>query len=1023
MLSLGADVVAVHVTAQNAGLVLSRTTDSVVFTSFEASPTSDRVTGTIGKLLISYPGPAITVPWSTVTEPAFLDHLSEFIEKMKREIIMAAAGQALKNGEFLYEERESAHPRFVVHLLTGILRAVGREAKVERFVKRIADEVLWDDAKVPWRRCPLWLVVRVVLRMMLGHQTYKIFMVLFMARVLRLAVLRRVDGDTLFVMHAKLARRVYKLRDEMPAFVLDEAREVGKMAYARIEEGWVAAQNRVKRPIWDTQGLNFVKDANIQMLGSRQYVMSVTIKKREDSKGERFVPNEKKRIETTATINMPDLSKLKDAGAGTDIILADFEAWVMNSLDSWQTVYRVDACNYLGDRLEDYLTAAKKEYRGNPLKNSVMILTTMQLWMALDIVTVAECPLLSEYSPQFNESFLSVLLLPQAQQRTCLARVVAYIKTRRSAAVCVGSVFSRDVTANSFSVRSVNSSPTLRRLRQKIVKAADLTRTAKESEIRMKQGEYDRIQTDIGARQCDIFTHQYEGWSKHDWDCVKCSLVKEASDMRIEVHEWPLPDDPNARAAVVFELRCPPFFAVWREATFRILADLCTAAKMTPNDQIPYDSVATYHGLETYFNASFLTRPRKLQYMSTTKSFLSTHYREARMPTTFDDICRTNPLQFTLYDSSTEIWTANRPAPIDVRHLCTFRIPDGPYKPLQYALTATSHTANQVLARQYECPAELQLHEYIAFGLLRSGHRLQWLNMLRELRSRTLTFSAEAVGMLFMQAACQVGDDGGRECHVEPGDPEFGDNMLRELELMLAAVEGNWQEVVAVQTMIVLAGQILVASSNPSIRAAAVQFLGKARTVALMWTRETATMLHECGAGEVKEFQSRVIKMATTCRMTFDFEKRFLKMVLCTDQDVAMLVECANVIHKNMPGVLSNIPATLKALLDRDYRMALAVEGHLRDLVTRGGGGIDLKPIWSPYEHGELWMAMKGRNERWVFTYRKARMGSKSQTIHYNLISGEMLVDGQPVGRMPVAYTSHPTYQNLFGGVRKSSLV
>lgn len=1015
------DIVAVHVSAQNAGLVLTRTGESVLFTSFEASPTSEHVMGTIGKLLISYPGPAITVPWSTVTELRFLTRLSELVEKLKREVIGSAAGRGTKAGESLPEERESVHPRYVVHLLTGILRGVGREAVVERFVKRIADEVLWDNAKVPWRRSPLWLVVRVVLRMALGQEVYKTFMVFFMARVLRKAVTSYLDGDKLFVMHAKLARRVFKLRNNLPAFVLDEARVVSDRANAKIEVGWVKAQGWGRRPRWDMRGLNFERDSIITMVNSREYVKGLKHIKGSDSEGERFVPKEGKRCNTTGT-NMPDLAEVKDAGLGVDIMLADFEAWVMNRLDSWQTIYRADACNYLGDRIEDYLTTAKKVYHGNPLKNSVMILTTMELWMALDKVAIFHCPLLPEHPPEFNESFLSALLLPQAQHRTRLARVETYIKARRNAARFTNSVFSSEVTMDSFSVRSFNNSFALEGLFNEIDKAADNAYNAKQTELLKKEEEYYDLQAELGTLSCDYFTHWNEGWTRHDRDCYRCQLVEEAKQMRIEVHEWPLPDDPHMRAAVVFELRCPAPFASWREATFRILTDLCTAVKITPNDQLPHDSVSTYSALKPYYNAAFLTRSRKLTYTSTTKSFLSTHYRFARLPTAFANISLTNPLQFSLYDNSTCIWTANRPSVMDVRHLCTFRIPDGPYKPLQYTLRATSHTSNQVLARQYECPPELQLHEYVAFGLLRSGHRLQWLNMLRELRSRTLTFGAEAVGMLFMQAAWQAGPpdgDGGRQCHAEPADPEFGAHMLRELDAMLMSVEANWQEVVAVQIMIVLAGQILAATSTPSVSVKAVRFLGKARRVALQWTRVTASMLPGCEAGELRDFQIRVIQMATTCRMTFAVEGRLLNVVLGTEEEVAVLVECANVIHNNIPVVLSTLPTGVRALLERDSRMALAVEVHLRDLVTGSVNGIDLKPIWSPYIQGERWAAMKGRNERWVCTNTKASVGVKSQKVHYNLISGELLVEGQPVGRMPVAYSSHETYHELFAGVWK----
>lgn len=1016
------DTIGVHVAAQNAGLVLTRTADSVLFTSFEASPTSEAVTGAIGKLLISYPGPAISVPWSTVTDSTFLTHLGVLIEKLKREFLHAAAARGTKAGEALPEERESADPRFVAELLTGILRGVGREVKVERFMKRVGDEVLWDDAKVPWRRSPLWLVVRVALRMVLGPEVYKWFMIFFMARVLHVATARSFEGDKLFVMNAKLARRVFKLRDQMPGFVLDEARVAGEKAYATVEEGWLQAQGGARRTRWSTQDLNYVRDGILTLTTSRAYIMSQANRKYVKPATAGFIPNEVQRIDTTEK-EMPDLSKINQAGARTDIMLADFETWVMNNLDMWQRAPRSSACNDLGERMEDYMAAARPAYYGNQLKNSIMVLTVLELWVALDNLVVSQLHLLSEFSPGLNESFLSALLLPQAQQRARLTRVENYIMVRRTSAnPRSDSIYSKDITGHTFSVCYFRKTYALQILEAEILKGAAAAILAKTLELQQKQQQYDTLQAQAAMRSCDYFTHWHEGWTRHDRNCIRCGLIKQAAQLRIEVHEWPLPEDNLARAAVMFELRCPAPFAIWRETTFRILTDLCSAVPTPPNDQEPFDSPATYSGLKQYFDAGGLTRPSKLTYSSLTKSFLATHYRFARLPTTIRDICVKNAMNFSFYDTSTRIWAANRPPQIDIRHLCTFYLPPGPYKSLQYTVKGTSHSGNLVLSRQSECPPELQLHEYVAFGLLRSGRRLQWLNILRELRSRTLTFGAEEVNMLLSQAAWQVGateTSGERECHVEPADAKFGTEMMRELDLMLAGVEPNWQEVVAAQTMIMLATQILSWTDSVLVRQNAVRFLRKARAVALAWTREIASKLPECKPAEVREFQVRVVQMAATCRMTFDVEACFVRAVLELGEDVAVLVECATIIHDNVPAVESALPPGIKALLERDSRMAYAIEKHLRDLVTNVHG-INLKPIWSSYEPGERWVAEPGRNERWVYTNTRATDGSESQKVHYNLISGELLVEGLALGRMPVGYSHHATYQELFAEVKIS---
>ncbi|KAH9983869.1 hypothetical protein BJV77DRAFT_234428 [Russula vinacea] len=57
------DVFSMHIRAQNAGLIVRKlSSDIVQFEAFEVSPKNTEVMTTTGKLLCSYPGPAIRVP-------------------------------------------------------------------------------------------------------------------------------------------------------------------------------------------------------------------------------------------------------------------------------------------------------------------------------------------------------------------------------------------------------------------------------------------------------------------------------------------------------------------------------------------------------------------------------------------------------------------------------------------------------------------------------------------------------------------------------------------------------------------------------------------------------------------------------------------------------------------------------------------------------------------------------------------------------------------------------------------------
>lgn len=220
------DVLALLIRAQNAGVIMRKLEEETIFKSFEVMPPNVEVIKATGKLLRSYPGPAIAVSGDIVRQPDFCRELASFLVQMNVDNLDSTMTMT-KGGSTVPEERDSIHPRYITHLLTGILRGMGCPAKVPRVQKRIADDVLWKDAFKPWRRASIWLVIRVALQTSLerehgdrGHHFYKSFMAFMMAGILRLAVKKGLPSDLLFCMRAKASRRLYKLGEAAPEFIL-----------------------------------------------------------------------------------------------------------------------------------------------------------------------------------------------------------------------------------------------------------------------------------------------------------------------------------------------------------------------------------------------------------------------------------------------------------------------------------------------------------------------------------------------------------------------------------------------------------------------------------------------------------------------------------------------------------------------------------------------------------------------------------------------------------------------------------
>src|SRR6266851_20124 len=120
-----------HIRAQNAAIIVRRPApqgaDFVHFEVFEVLPLMSAVMKAEGKLLCSYPGPAVQVPADIFMDECFLREFSTFLVQMNVNHLGSTPTASTT---------ESAHPRYISELLVGILSGCGQPAVVDRITKR-----------------------------------------------------------------------------------------------------------------------------------------------------------------------------------------------------------------------------------------------------------------------------------------------------------------------------------------------------------------------------------------------------------------------------------------------------------------------------------------------------------------------------------------------------------------------------------------------------------------------------------------------------------------------------------------------------------------------------------------------------------------------------------------------------------------------------------------------------------------------------------------------------------------------
>jgi hypothetical protein len=641
---LGPDVLALLIRAQNAGIIIRHFQHETIFESFEVSPQPAVVMAAKGKLLCSYPGPAIAVPREKVDHPTFRQELASFLAQMNVDVLDSAPTTTKAKSE-VREERDTAHPRYITQLLTEILRGMGHVAEVTRIRKRIADDVLWSDAFKPWRRSSIWLLIRVALQTSLyqefhDHIEYKVFMVFMMAKILRLCLEKDFPSDLIFCMRAKMSRRLLKLGSAAPGFVLEFVGETGDMAQSLLQKRWskVQADQAASTP-WAPDHLDIASDTRLSLLNSKPYLSRVLLDGFASSQPYTFRPDHFRRFSNSSIFSAKsDLSTgfTQNAHVG----LLDFELAVQDHLDYWvaNNLKDTSSCSIIAACITQYADAALSAYESNPETLSIMLLTVLELWVGLDKMAIAQCPLLREYTPEIPPRLLGTLLLRKLKSFRRLESIETYLRKRHGDAV-QGSVFTNDLNRNTFAVRYYDTSEEHHILRARIEE--DATRHKKE-----KIEELERLNVqhhDLMERSRSLSDHKYwtdrRGRPKHCRSCKKCSLQSQAANLTIQVYEWPLPRNDLELKVVVFELLLPLEISIWRATTYKILRDICMLAvkpPVTPPVKLDdYDGLKNYHGAHS-----------RLILASETKSFSNSHYRTTHIPSDADSVCVNNGLRF-----------------------------------------------------------------------------------------------------------------------------------------------------------------------------------------------------------------------------------------------------------------------------------------------------------------------------------------------------------------------------------------
>lgn len=1046
-------IIFLHIAIQNSGLVIRKVAGGYIFETFEASPPAAEVLAAENSLQWDFPSRSILLPSAVFEEPAFRACLAEFLEKASVEPVKQFAAVTFKARSNAFESRDTASPAVVGQLLMALLEANSQNHSTILTRKRVNDDVCWSDgAENPWRRSPTWLVLRVGIQRSLcflmggrdGLLHYKFFISFVLSSISKDICLEGSSPpDRLAFARSKLARRVAKLQQhkDMSKSQFDSLFSRFGKGFAgtlrtlneRLSQGWSRVRSRATKQISLLPRRADPSDTTLSLYHSRNFLNGIL---REAFFGRRPVDI---RLEGTyqksfQSSKWATMKSHENLSASDYLFLADFEKTVSRDIRKLSGhLMNVDldqSCKDLQHKMQQYQRFASSAYNSDAEQLSLMIITLLEMWQAMDSFALTLYPLLADYEPEFPRGLLYSLQVALLADLRRVQNIETYLQHRRTVAKSSYPSIFRDVLPMSFAVRYFDQCQEMKKLATTIDAADERAKAQKGEEWSRKSSEYENIMKQAAETSCIFIEDPYDPLRRlhDDRRCLKHHLERKGAKMRIQVYEAVLPSDETHMKAVVFELLLPKGFAAWRDATWQLIQ---LGRRTTIPDREPPISLRDYQGLKPYFQPT----GSSMTLASRTKSFLQTHYAHIPFPTMLEQVCLPHALKYGLYDHSRNLWTSRNRENSSFADIC---IPHVPPKSVYGSLRRHFHptfddkplSANEIIASQTRCPKALTITEFTTFQELRLGNRIQWLRLLRELSSSNLNFGTLEVGILVTSLALVIGppDEQSllRASHWVFRDRSFCNALTTQIKRRLKNLAANWREGQTVECLLLLLHRTWSLATAFEARKDAEDLMLYVRKVTHNWTTSLRREICNATSTDIAQKRSQdALLAALLCRKTFIIEAAKHEEPLHAD-GLAVFLECSFMLRENLPskeaGYIGNMSAFIRKLYVSDLKLVHCLEPQLRRAIHLWNDAVNqaVNSVWvdaegQPTRSFTPWTLLSDRDDGWVTAQSISIDGLIEQSVHFNILDGTLLIDGQPLGRLPDEYTRQGFLHQIFG--------
>jgi hypothetical protein len=297
------------------------------------------------------------------------------------------------------------------------------------------------------------------------------------------------------------------------------------------------------------------------------------------------------------------------------------------------------------------------------------------------------------------------------------------------------------------------------------------------------------------------------------------------------------------------------------------------------------------------------------------------------------------------------------------------------------------------------------------------GQTIVYSNILAQLAVPAVDLTKAETQCFILQAVQQVGSPGQnveRAGHGILTEEYFGLTMLEQLGVGLGRIEKNWESFRALATFSLLARRVLSMTSAEGTRDRAFRHLVNLRHVCLQWLSELKQRTAISTNDEQRtELFTRATEIALLCISTYNVEDADFDTVLKHSSAVSALIQASIIVQENHDSAKPDNPDLFKGEIQSWKSLMYRMLPKLRKNIFDDSRGLSeaVAINWAAFKPASTssWTPLPGPQEHWL------QITSGTLPVHINLLTGELLVNGLPLARLPSEFMNCCLYAPLFG--------